>query len=74
MTWSVGGIRHPASSIQYPDELALRNIDREPASRGFLVLGLHIETSLAHGANDLIERDETCAIAPSADPLFRFTL
>src|ERR1700759_5334883 len=42
---------------------ALDEIHREPAERRLLVFRLHVGAGLAHGGDDLIERDFVAAVA-----------
>src|SRR5690606_27682843 len=55
---------------------ALDDIDRQPAAGGFLVFAFHVGAGLAHGADDLVQRDKVPAIATqghacSVDGLYR---
>src|SRR4249919_196038 len=42
--------------------LALDHVHGEPAARGFLVLFLHVAPGVAHGLDDLVERDPVLAV------------
>ena len=39
------------------EALALDDVEGETGKRGFFVSGLHVETGLIHGGDDLIERE-----------------
>src|SRR5438105_15401928 len=43
--------------------LTLDDVDRQTAARGFLVLRAHVGAGVAHGADDLVERDLVRAVA-----------
>ena len=42
---------------------ALDDVDRQPAAAGFLVLVLHVAAGVAHGLDDLVQRDLVLAVA-----------
>jgi len=47
---------------------AFDDVDRQTASRGFLVLGLHIGTGFAHRLDDLVQADVMTAVTMKRDP------
>ncbi len=47
---------------------ALDDVDRQAAARGFLVLGLHVGTGVAHGLDDFVEAHMVDAVAAQRHP------
>src|SRR4051812_2163539 len=52
-----------AAKILMDPPLTFDDVDRQTAARRFLVLGLHVRARLAHGLDDLVERDVVRAVA-----------
>jgi len=53
----VRNVNQLSASVVKKDPLALDDVEGQTSQAGFLVSGLHVETGLVHGCDDLVEGD-----------------